>query len=60
MDKRLISTCYASTERDCEKCTALWRLPDCDGQLENVLSFPSEKYGTDVKVLNKCLNYLLI
>lgn len=49
-DKRLISTCYASIERDCEKCTALWRLPEDDGQLENVITFPSEKYGTDVKV----------
>jgi len=49
-DKQLISTCYASIERDCEKCTALWRLPEDDGHLENVITFPSEKYGTDVKV----------
>jgi len=53
MDKRLISTCYASIERDCEKYTALWRLPESDGPLENVIHFPSEKYGTDVKVLNR-------
>jgi len=46
----LISTCYASIERDCEKRTALWRLPEDDGQLENVITFPSEKYGTDFKV----------
>jgi len=50
MDKQLISTCYASIERDCEKYTALWRLPENDGPLENVVHFPSEKYGTDVKV----------
>lgn len=50
MNKQLISTCYASTERDCEKCTALWRLPEKDGKLENILIFPTEKYGADVKV----------
>lgn len=52
MDKRLISTCYANVEQDCEKFTALWRLPENDGPLEKVADFPSEKYGTDVKVLN--------
>lgn len=50
MDKQLISTCYASTDLDCDKYTALWRLPENDGLLENVIYFPSEKYGKDVKV----------
>lgn len=50
IDKRLITTCYTSIERDCNKFTNLWRLPDSDGHLENVTTFPTEKYGTDVKV----------
>lgn len=59
-DKQLITTCYSSTERDCEKCSTLWRLPENDGQLENIISFPTEKYGTDVKVLTEISFYSFI
>ncbi|XP_050537458.1 EARP-interacting protein homolog [Daktulosphaira vitifoliae] len=50
INKQLISTCYADTEKDCERYSTLWRLPEEDGQLEKVISFPTEKYGMDIKV----------